>query len=121
LSCIESQQQPCLSTTTIPAQIPVGIPSEPIPLPPDGKLKRIRFTPVESLSKPPRHEIVEVSFDEVKKMHPDLAEDHFRCQSCGRSAESIFFFQFGLEPKLSKGAMIYMKCQYCGYYENSAV
>ena len=120
-SCVEPKQKARASTPDLPSEIYVGIPSEPIPLPPDGKLKRVRFTPVESLTKPPRHEVVEVSFDEVKKMHPGRAEKHFRCQSCGRGAESIFFFQFGLEPDLSTGAMIYMKCQYCGYYENSAV
>lgn len=121
LSCVEPRQNSRVSTPDLPSEIYIGIPSEPIPLPPDGKLKRIRFTPVECLTKPPRHEVVEMSVDEVKKMHPSHAEEHFRCRSCSRGAESIFFFQFGLDPDLSTGAMIYMKCQYCGYYENSAV
>jgi hypothetical protein len=121
LACIESQWNSQVATHSMTSQVTVGIPPEPVSLPPDGELKRIRFTPVESLSKPPRHEVVELSFDEVKKMHPDCAEDIFKCQSCGRKADSLFFFQYGLEPNLSKGAMVYMKCQYCGYYENSLV
>jgi DNA-directed RNA polymerase subunit RPC12/RpoP len=51
-------------------------------------------------------------------MRPGKTDDLFRCQSCGHPATDVFLFQYGLQPNLSVHATIYLKCQYCGYYDN---
>ncbi len=92
----------------------VGIPPEPIPLPPDGKLKHIRFTPVERLTKIPVGRLVELSFEEVAQIQPEWAADP-NCPSCGSGPERIFWYQKEASPDLTPGATIVMLCQYCGY------
>lgn len=116
--CIESLRQQDLSTSLLShANIVTGIQSKPVRLPPGDELKHIRFTPVEKLTKIPRGEIVELSFDEVKKLKPDLASElessELKCPSCGRGLECMFWYQYGLEP--SSSGEIYMRCQYDGH------
>ena len=92
----------------------IGIPHEPIPLPPDGALKWLRFTPVESLTVLPRHEIVEISREEARALYPDVPQERFECLMCHEQPDGILFFQYGLVPTFTKGTMAYLKCQSCG-------
>jgi hypothetical protein len=113
LSRIASSQQ--THTTASFPEFPVDIPSGPVALPPDGKLKHIRFSPIQSLVKIPAGEIVELSFDEVKGLYPELAHEPLECPRCHRKSDTMFWYQYGLEPNLSKDTGIYMSCQYCGH------
>lgn len=94
-------------------QVPIDIPPVPVRLPPDGELKHIRYTPIQSLPWIPRYKVVELSEEEVRKVRPDLVNDPLRCQTCGNNSEFMFFFQYGLVPEFTAKKLIYMKCQCC--------
>lgn len=118
--CAESLRQHDLLTSPLSkVNIVTDIPSKPVRLPPDGELKHIRFTPIQKLTKIPRGEIVELSFDEVKKLKPNLASElescELKCPNCGKGLDSMFWYQYGLEPNFSKNAIIYMRCLYDGH------
>lgn len=117
---LRSELLTCLSLSgrTSPEQegkVLSGIPSGPIALPPDGELKWIRFSRLESLTKIPPLEIVELSIDEVKKCNPDLLAYYKVCKGCGRGPEVMFFYQRGRTPRLEPGVSVHMDCQYCGF------
>jgi hypothetical protein len=80
----------------------VGVPEEPVALPPDNNLKQLRFTPVQRLTKIPAGEITELSFDEVLEMFPEVASEEIACPQCGRGTEAMFWYQYGLQ----KGAIV---------------
>jgi hypothetical protein len=93
--------------------IHVNTPNNPVALPPDGKLKLIRFTPIQNLTKIPSGEIVELSYEEVQVIKPGISREEFVCPSCGNGPEKMFLFQYGLEPNLEQSSSIFMYCQYC--------
>jgi len=93
----------------------INIPPKPVALPPDGKLKRIRFTPIKRLTKLPRGKIVELSLDEVKLIFPDVASEPLECPNCHEGPQFMFWYQYGLEPNFSREPSVYMRCQYCGH------
>src|SRR5450755_477056 len=111
ISCLVPLQR--LHDWTPLSQTTVGIPSDPVALPPDGRLKRIRFTRIQSLTKIPAGEIVELSLDEVKTINSDVEQEPLQCPSCGRGAKYMFWYQYGLEPNLSLRIGAFMRCQYC--------
>lgn len=113
--CLRSSSPSSGTNEPIPTSSLFGIPSEPIQLPPDNEPKRIRFTPIETLTNIPLGKIVEVSLDEVGKMHPDVVDPSYKCPGCGGNAENIFWFQYGLEADTSIGEVVFQKCQYCGH------
>ena len=90
-----------------------GIPAEPVALPPDDRLKRIRFTPIERMTKIPVGTIVELSYEEVQKISAYRAA-HPNCPACGRPPTDIFWYKHGLEPDIQPDAEVQMMCQYCG-------
>ena len=96
-------------------EIVTGIPSEPAPLPPDGGLKHIRFTPVQNLIKIPAGNIVELSLAEVVSVHSSLAGQRIKCPRCSGGSKAMFWYQYSLEPDLTEGAGVFMRCQHCGH------
>jgi DNA-directed RNA polymerase subunit RPC12/RpoP len=62
----------------------------------------------------PRSEIVELSLDEVRKLHREVDDGELKCPRCGRGPEVMFWYQYGLTPQFFKEAGTYMRCQYCG-------
>jgi hypothetical protein len=105
------ESKPILSTSNVP----VGVPNTVINLPPDGKKKLIRFSKIESLVKVPRGEIVELSFAEVVEIYPEIENENIICPRCQRNKSFMFWYQYGLEPILTKDKGTYMRCQYCGH------
>jgi hypothetical protein len=99
------------------SNVPVGVPNTPINLPPDDKKKLIRFSKIESLVKIPRGEIVELSFAEVVKIYPEIENENVLCPRCQRGESFMFWYQYGLEPILTKDKGTYMRCQYCGHHD----
>jgi len=93
----------------------INIPSNPVKLPPDDCLKNIRYTPIKRLTKIPNGEIVELSFGEVKQIYPDLENEPLECPSCHSDSKFMFWYKYGLEPKLTTEHGVYMRCQYCGH------
>jgi hypothetical protein len=93
-----------------------SISSEPVNLPPDGKLKRIRFSQTKKLRYLPKGEVVELSLEEVKQVYPDIEKgEALVCPSCYSTKDSLFWFQYGLKPKLEESTGIHLKCQRCGH------
>jgi len=94
----------------------LGIPSDPVRLPPDNELKRIRFTPVEKIVCIPMRELVEISKAEVVGSL-GICGHELVCPYCGVGVDRMFFYQYGLTPKL--GEEVRVKCQECA--QRSAV
>ena len=97
------------------AQGHMAVPSQPVVLPPDGELKRLRVTPVHALPHIPRGQIVELSLDEVQQLYAEGASQSPRCPQCGGGPQSMFWYQYGLVPNFSKEAGVFMRCQTCGH------
>lgn len=96
------------------SKIHTGVPVEPVALPPDGELKRIRFTPIQDLLKIPCGNIVELSLDEVLPLYPKIVKRELRCPRCGSKSDAMFWYQYSLVPDLSGNTDVFMRCQYCG-------
>ena len=97
-----------------PDLVILNVPTEPVSLRPDGKLKHIRFTPIISLTRIPPGEITELSFDEVKRLHPELEADNIKCPGCDNGLSFMFWYKYGLDLDIENSS-IYMVCQYCGH------
>lgn len=91
-----------------------GIPGKPVHLPPDGKLKHLRFTPVEHINRLPPGEIVELSEFEATQILERYSAPDYCCGWCRGPKDRLFWYQDGLEPKVDKSAAVYYKCQSCG-------
>ena len=96
-----------------PKTLVLGIPNGPILLPPDQKLKYIRFTPIQALTRTPLGEIAELSFEEVRLLHPHL-DLNIKCPNCGRGLKYMFWYKYDIDIKIDESTSIYMVCQHCG-------
>lgn len=98
-------------------EVLIGVPSEPVPMPPDGELKFVRFTPIQNVVRIPRGKVVELSFDEVLTIHPDIGGEPIECPRCGSAPQAMFWYQYSSElvPDISGNTSVYMRCQHCGH------
>lgn len=101
------------ASATSDSHVAKGIPSEAVPLPPDGEPKRIRFTPIQRLTRLPRGQITEVSLEEVGQVHGAL--EGVNCPKCGKGSAAMFWYQYGLHAQISPDDGVFMRCQYCGH------